>query len=82
MMSKRSINHPRGTMPFSLFHLPTFFPQFPVTEAQFYQDMLTETDRAEAFGFHAVWFAKHHFHHYGGHLPSVSVLGAAVSLRT
>jgi natural product biosynthesis luciferase-like monooxygenase protein len=69
-------------MHFSLFHLPTFFPQFHASEAQFYQDMLAETDRAEALGFHAVWFAEHHFHHYGGHLPSMPVLGAAVAQRT
>ncbi len=69
-------------MHFSLFHLPTFFPQFHASEAQFYQDMLTETDQAEALGFHAVWFAEHHFHHYGGHLPSVPVLGTAVAQRT
>ena len=69
-------------MKFSLFHLPTFFPQFHAREAQFYQDMLAETERAEALGFDAVWLAEHHFHHYGGHLPSVPVLGAAVAQRT
>lgn len=69
-------------MKFSLFHLPTFFPQFHTSEAQFYQDMLVETDRAEALGFHAVWFAEHHFYNYGGHIPSVPVLGAAVAQRT
>jgi hypothetical protein len=35
-------------MRLSLFHLPTFFPQFHASEAQFYQDLLVETDRAEA----------------------------------
>lgn len=70
------------TMKFSVFHLPSFTPQFHTSEAQFYQDMLTETDRAEALGFHAVWFAEHHFYHYGGHIPSVPVLGAAVAQRT
>jgi len=69
-------------MKFSLFHLPTFFPQFHASEAQFYQDILAETDRAEALGFHAVWFAEHHFYNYGGHIPSVPVLGAAVAQRT
>jgi len=69
-------------MKFSLFHLPSFFPEFHHSEEQFYQDMLTETDRAEAHGFHSVWFAEHHFHHYGGHIPSVPVLGAAVAQRT
>jgi natural product biosynthesis luciferase-like monooxygenase protein len=69
-------------MKFSLFHLPTFCPPFHTSEAQFYQDMLTETDRAEALGFHAVWAAEHHFYNYGGHIPSVPVLGAAVAQRT
>jgi len=69
-------------MRFSLFHLPSFFPQFHSSEEQFYQDMLVETDRAEACGFHSVWFAEHHFHNYGGHIPSVPVLGAAVAQRT
>lgn len=69
-------------MKFSLFHLPTFFPQFHSSEERFYQDMLVETDRVEALGFHSVWFAEHHFYNYGGHIPSVPVLGAAVAQRT
>ncbi|MGE0821444.1 MAG: LLM class flavin-dependent oxidoreductase [Candidatus Binatia bacterium] len=69
-------------MRISLFHLPSFFPQFHRSEAQFYQDMLQETDHAEALGFHSVWFAEHHFHGYGGHIPSVPVLASAVAQRT
>ena len=69
-------------MRFSLFHLPSFFPEFHASEAQFYQDMLSETDRAEALGFHSVWLAEHHFHNYGGHIPSVPVLGSAIAQRT
>ena len=69
-------------MRFSLFHLPSFFPQFHTSEVQFYQDMLAETDRADALGFHSVWLAEHHFHNYGGHLPSVPVLGSAIAQRT
>jgi natural product biosynthesis luciferase-like monooxygenase protein len=69
-------------MKFSLFHLSSFFPEHHASEAQFYQEILEETDRAEAYRFHSVWFAEHHFHNYGGHLPSVPVLGAAVAQRT
>lgn len=69
-------------MKFSLFHLPTFFPQFHASETQFYHNMLEETDRAEALGFHAVWLAEHHFYTYGGHIPSVPVMGAAIAQRT
>ena len=66
-------------MKFSWFHLPTFFQEIHGSEAQFYQDMLEETDRAEALGFHAVWCAEHHFYDYGGHIPSVPVLGSAIA---
>ena len=69
-------------MKFSLFHLPTFFPEFHASEAQFYEDMLLETERADALGFHSVWFAEHHFYNYGGHIPSIAVLGAAAAQRT
>lgn len=69
-------------MKFSLFHLPSFFPQFHASEEQFYQDMLIETDRAEACGFHSVWFAEHHFYNYGGHIPSIALLATAVAQRT
>ena len=66
----------------SLFHLPTFFPEFHPSEAGFYQEMLEETERADALGFHCVWFAEHHFFNYGGHIPSVPVIGAAAAQRT
>ena len=69
-------------MKFSLFHLPTYYPEAHGSEAQFYQTMLAETDRAEAHGFHSVWFAEHHFHPYGGHIPSVPVLASAAAQRT
>ena len=69
-------------MKFSWFHLPTFSQEFHGSESQFYQDMLEETDRAESLGFHAVWCAEHHFYDYGGHIPSVPVLGAAIAQRT
>jgi len=39
-------------MKFSWFHLPTFYQEFHGSASQFYQDMLEETDRAEALGFH------------------------------
>lgn len=69
-------------MRISLFHLPSFFPQLHDSEYEFYQNMLLETDKAEEYGFHSVWFAEHHFYHYGGHIPSVPVLGTAVAQRT
>lgn len=69
-------------MKISLFHLPSFFPEFHDSDYEFYQNILLETDKAEEYGFHSVWFAEHHFYNYGGHIPSVPVLGTAVAQRT
>jgi natural product biosynthesis luciferase-like monooxygenase protein len=69
-------------MKFSLLHLPTFYPEVHHSDAQFYQNILEQCDRAEQLGFHSVWFAEHHFHPYGGHVSSVPVLATAVAMRT
>lgn len=69
-------------MKFSLIHLPTFYPEVHHSDAQFYQYILEQSDRAELHGFHSVWFAEHHFHTYGGHIPSVPILATAVAMRT
>lgn len=69
-------------MKFSLLHLPTFYPDVHHDDARFYRYMLEQSDRAEQLGFHSVWFAEHHFHPYGGHIPSVPVLATAVAMRT
>lgn len=69
-------------MRFSLLHLPTYYQNCHGSEAQFYQAMLEQCDRAERHRFHSAWFAEHHFHDYGGHIPSVPVLASAVAQRT
>jgi natural product biosynthesis luciferase-like monooxygenase protein len=69
-------------MKFSLLHLPTFYADVHGSDAQFYQYILEQSDRAEQHGFHSVWFAEHHFHTYGGHIPSVPILATAVAMRT
>ena len=47
-----------GCMKFSLIHLPTFYPEVHHSDAQFYQYILEQSDRAELHGFHSVWFAE------------------------
>jgi natural product biosynthesis luciferase-like monooxygenase protein len=37
---------------------------------------------SEELGFDAVWVNEHHFHSYGGHLPSAPVFLAAIAQRT
>ena len=68
-------------MKISLFHLPSFFPEVHHSDAQFYQDMLAETDIAESLGFHSVWFAEHHFSRYSLGSSSL-VIASSIAART
>lgn len=69
-------------MKFSLFYLPTYFPEIHGTEQNLYNDMLEEIIFADKTGFHSVWFAEHHFYAYGGIIPSVPLMGMAVATQT
>lgn len=69
-------------MKFSLFYLPTFWPETNISAARLYEDILEEVEFAERNGFDSVWFAEHHFFHYGGAIPSVPVLASAAAQRT
>lgn len=69
-------------MKFSLFYLPTFWPEINISAARLYEDILEEVEFADRNGFDSVWFAEHHFFHYGGMIPSVPVLAAAAARLT
>lgn len=69
-------------MRFGLFHLPVASAASVGNAGNVYQDILDETAEAEELGFGAVWLAEHHYSVYGGHIPSVAVLGAAIAART
>lgn len=69
-------------MRFSLFFLTADPPGRRRDTAGVYRDLLGDVVEAEALGFEAVWLAEHHFSRYGGHVPSIPVLGAAAAART
>jgi len=69
-------------MKVSLFYLPTYLPEVHGPAANLYRDILEEIEFADAAGFHATWFAEHHFFAYGGAIPSVPILAAAAAART
>jgi natural product biosynthesis luciferase-like monooxygenase protein len=70
------------SMKVSLFYLPTYLPEVHGPAANLYRDILEEIEFADSAGFHAVWFAEHHFFAYGGAIPSVPLLAAAAAVRT
>src|SRR4051812_5861357 len=69
-------------MKFGILFLPTYVPELDGSEAQAYQNMLEQVDRAEALGFESVWLTEHHFQYYGGLVPSPPILAAAITQRT
>jgi alkanesulfonate monooxygenase SsuD/methylene tetrahydromethanopterin reductase-like flavin-dependent oxidoreductase (luciferase family) len=46
-------------MKFGILFLPTYVPELDGSEAQAYQNMLEQVDRAEALGFESVWLTEH-----------------------
>jgi len=69
-------------MKFSLFYLTSYFPEIHGSVRGFYDQLLGQVDEGERMGLHAVWLAEHHFFDYGGHIPSIPVLGATIAERT
>jgi natural product biosynthesis luciferase-like monooxygenase protein len=69
-------------MRFSLFYLTSYFPEIHGSERGLYEQILDEVDAGERMALHSVWLAEHHFFDYGGHIPSIPVLGATIAART
>ena len=69
-------------MKVSLFYLPTYLKEVHGPAANLYRDILEEVEFAEQAGFHAAWFAEHHFFAYGGVIPSAILLATAAAART
>ncbi|MGE0482552.1 MAG: LLM class flavin-dependent oxidoreductase [Gammaproteobacteria bacterium] len=69
-------------MKFSLLYLPAYEAGARGGEAAIYDQMFAEVDHAERHGYHRVWVAEHHGGGYGGQLPCVPIMLAALAQRT
>lgn len=69
-------------MRFGLFFLPADCPDRRWSATETYKDLIDCAVEAEQLGLDSVWFAEHHFSTYGGFVPNIPVLGAAVAART
>ena len=67
-------------MKFGLFYLPVL--SAGQTPAEKYADILDEVRVADELGWDVAWFAEHHGDAYGGIVPSIAVMGAAVAMQT
>src|SRR5947207_12698429 len=69
-------------MEYGIFQLPTFHPDPAVDSAALYGALADQARRAEALGFGSYWIAEHHFHGFGGMIPSPQIVIPAVAAQT
>ena len=69
-------------MKFAAYAMPSYHAEFGLTQGGFLRATLDLLVDAEALGFDSVWVNEHHFHQYGGMMPSLPTMLAALSQRT
>jgi natural product biosynthesis luciferase-like monooxygenase protein len=69
-------------MKFAAYAMPSYAPEFGLDQGQFLRATVDHLVAAEALGFDSVWVNEHHFHRYGGMMPALPTMLAALSQRT
>ena len=69
-------------MKFAAYAMPSFDESFGLTQGEFLRKTLDQLVSAEALGYDSVWVNEHHFHRYGGLMPSLPTMLAAIAQRT
>lgn len=72
----------RDAVKFGYYILNTYVPELDGDSAELYAHWLEQIDAAEDLGFDSLWITEHHFRHFGGMMPSPSVMLAAAAQRT
>src|SRR3954452_5981019 len=69
-------------MKFAVYAMPTYDASFGLTQGEFLRNTVDQFVSAEALSYDSVWVNEHHFHAYGGLLPSLPTILGALSQRT
>jgi natural product biosynthesis luciferase-like monooxygenase protein len=69
-------------MKFAIYAMPSYDTSFGISQGEFLRRAVDQFVAAEALGFDSIWVNEHHFHAYGGLLPSLPTVLAALSQRT
>ncbi|HLQ35942.1 MAG TPA: LLM class flavin-dependent oxidoreductase [Chloroflexota bacterium] len=69
-------------MKFAAYAMPSYQPEFGLTQGEFMRATLEQLVAAEGLGFDSVWVNEHHFHRYGGMMPALPTMLAALAQRT
>jgi len=67
---------------FGYYILNTYVPELDGGSRDMYSKWLEQIDAAESLGFDSLWVTEHHFRHFGGQMPSPSIILAAAAQRT
>jgi len=67
---------------FGHFCLPTYYPDVYPSVGEHMRNLIDFMASSEDLGFDGVWANEHHFHPYGGHIPSPPVFLSALAQRT
>jgi natural product biosynthesis luciferase-like monooxygenase protein len=62
--------------------MPSYSDQFGLSQGEFLRGTLDHLVASEALGFDSAWVNEHHFHRYGGMMPALPTMLAALSQRT
>ena len=66
-------------MRFGVHYLTTYHPESDGSSQEFYARLFEQIQTAEAAGFDDAWVTEHHFHEFGGLIPSPPVFLAALA---
>lgn len=69
-------------MEFSLFALPTYYRDTDGPQGEYLRRLVDFLASTEELGYDGIWANEHHFHPYGGLIPSPAVLLSALAQRT
>lgn len=69
-------------MKFAAYAMPSYCEALGLTEGEMLRATVDHLAAAEALGFDSIWVNEHHFHQYGGLMPSLPTMLAALSQRT
>lgn len=69
-------------MKFAAYAMPSYDESFGLTQGEFLRATVDQLVSAEALGYDSVWVNEHHFHRYGGMMPSLPTMLAAIAQRT
>jgi natural product biosynthesis luciferase-like monooxygenase protein len=67
---------------FAAYAMPSYAEAFGLTQGQFLRATADHLIAAEALGFDSIWVNEHHFHRYGGMMPALPTMLAALSQKT